>query len=498
MKNIYKNIKVLASLVCLLLVLTGCTNFLEENPKSLLSPSNFPKSAQDADLILGGISNVLENQSFGNRSLILCASVTDDEMVTRYTSGDRYEMDQFEYVTSNLYITNTYNSCYSIINQANLLIKYLPSDEWAIPYKAAAKFYRAWMYSYLVRLYGPSIIRENPTEEVNDNEIVVRSNEEEVYNFIIQDLEDAENDLPLKWTNTEHLDDGRPTKGAGKILLAKMYLTMAGWPVNDSSKWSMALDKIQEVMDLGIYSLETNFSDLFLISKKNGNENILSIQMSSTNGMLSVQFRPTGTGVIQAGWYFFQGSVDLMNEFADNDDRKAGTFMTELVQAPYSTVPYTKFSRNSKFPYTPAIQKFQDFDRDDINLDAKRTSLGLPIFRFAEAYLIKAEADNEINGPTPSAVESVNVLRRRAHADEISITGLTKESFREIIHKEWSFELAFETKRRFNLLRWGIIDDVLGADPRASNGYSAYKKYLPIPQAEFDSGLDPKLQNPGY
>lgn len=484
--------------ICVLFANTfGCQDFLEENPESLLSPVNFPQTAEDADLVLGGISAALLSSKFGNRALILTAEVSSDETVTRYTSGNRYSLDHFEYVTSNLYIRDTYNSCYLIINQANLLLKSLPDESWSKPYKAAAKFYRAWMYSYLVRLYGASIIRETPTEVIDPNEAVVRASEVDVYNFIIKDLEEAEDDLPINWTQNDFRDDGRPTKGAGKILLAKMYISMAGWPVNDDSKWSLALAKVQEVIDLGVYELANSFSDLFLIENKNESESILSIQMPEVAGMLSVQSRPTGGGIKVGGWSLWKASADLMNAFNDNDDRKSGSFMTEVIQAPNATIPFTKFSYNRSYEPTPAIQKYQDFGRENINENAKRSSLGLPIFRFAEAYLIKAEAENEINGPTEKAIEAVNVLRRRANADEIS-SEVSQEELRGVIHQEWSYEFAFEIKRRFNLLRWGIMDDVLGSDPRASKGYAPYKKYFPIPQAEFDSGLDPDLQNPGY
>lgn len=493
----YKNSIRVLSICALVLSVFGCQDFLEEKPESLLSPINFPQSAEDADLVLGGISNTLAFSDFGNRSIIFLAEVSSDEGTTRYTSGNRYSIDHFEYVNSNEYVTEVYNTCFTVINQANALITYLPSDQdWAKPYIATGKFYRAWMYSYLVRLYGPAIIRDTPTEVIDPNEVVVRASEEEVYNFIINDLVEAQDDLPVNWTGNDFRDDGRPTQGAGKILLAKMYISMAGYPVNDTSKWALGLSKVQEVIDSGVYGLKDNFSDLFLIANKNQEESILSIQMPEVDGQLSVQHRPSGGGISNGGWYLFQGSADLMNTFADNDDRKDGTFVSEFVQGT-NVIPYTSFSRNRNYDPVPAIQKYQDFNREDVTENARRTSLGLPIFRFAEAYLIKAESENEVNGPTATAVEAINMLRRRANADEISI-GLSQDEMRDVIHQEWSFELAYELKRRFNIFRWGIMDDVLGNDERASLGYQSYKQYYPIPQAEFDSGLDPSLQNPGY
>ena len=77
-------------------------------------------------------------------------------------------------------------------------------------------------------------------------------------------------------------------------------------------------------------------------------------------------------------------------------------------------------------------------------------------------------------------------------------TGLSKSDFRTAVRQEWSFELAFELKRRFNLLRWELFDSVMSKDHHAKKGFAPYKKYYPIPQAEFDAGMDPNLQTEGY
>ena len=111
--------------------------------------------------------------------------------------------------------------------------------------------------------------------------------------------------------------------------------------------------------------------------------------------------------------------------------------------------------------------------------------------------LIKAEAENEINGPSSAAIDAINILRRRANTDEIS-SSLSQDELRDIIHNEWTLELSFELKRRINLVRWGELDSVLSNNERSQGGYEPFKKYFPIPQSEFDSGLDPSLQNPGY
>ena len=481
-------------------LLTACNDFLEEKPKSLLAPENFPSSADDCELILGGMQSIVAGQSFADRGLYLIAEVSSDETTVRYTKGDRYEIDFMEYTTDNQYIRWVWQSCYRIINQANILIKYLPDEDWAEPYLGAAYFYRAWMYFYLVRLWGPTIVRLEPTEAISTEEKTVRTPESDVYNLIVDDLLKAETMLPKLWTgNPASPDDGRPTQGAAKTLLAKVYLTMAGWPVNDPSKWELASAKAKEVMDMGVYHLVDNFASLFLIANKNGPEHIFSFQHTEPGGsMMSIQSRPRGGGIKKGGWYLWNTQEAFMNTFANSDARKDASFLTELVQPPYDTIPYTKFARNSNDPPCPAIGKWQDFGRENIYDNAKRTALIVPVFRYAEVLLIRAEAENEANGPNAAAYAALNEVRLRSDPTHPVPAGLSQAAFRDTVRKEWSYELAFEIKRRFNILRWGIMDDVMANDPHASKGYQPYKKYYPIPQAEFDAGMDPDLQTEGY
>ena len=65
-----------------------------------------------------------------------------------------------------------------------------------------------------------------------------------MYDTILEDLSIAEVKLPLSFA-----EKGRPTRGAAKTLMAKVYLTMTGWPLNDKSYYVLARDKAAEVMD---------------------------------------------------------------------------------------------------------------------------------------------------------------------------------------------------------------------------------------------------------
>ena len=75
--------------------------------------------------------------------------------------------------------------------------------------------------------------------------------------------------------------------------------------------------------------------------------------------------------------------------------------------------------------------------------------------------------------------------------------GLSQDQFRDSVHQERSWELAFESKRVFDLKRWGQFYSTLKDDPVAKIGIKDFMVFMPIPQREID--LDPALgQNSGY
>src|SRR5205807_1591645 len=95
-----------------------------------------------------------------------------------------------------------------------------------------------------------------------------------------------------------------------------------------------------------------------------------------------------------------------------------------------------------------------------INQNNSRTDLNWPIYRYAEVLLMFAEAENEANGPTGAAYSAINLVRERAKLPDLPV-GLSQDQFRVAVHQERSWELAFESKRVFDLKRWGEFYDTI-------------------------------------
>lgn len=492
--------KLLLSIILLFAGLFSCKKFLEESPKSLLAPSNFPATAPDADLICGGMEALLGGTM--DRTYFILVEVTGDE--TNHNegyrpSGDFYDLDHFTFTGANQFISAEWVACYKVINSANMMVQKLPDESWAPKYIAEARFLRAYSYFILTRLWGDVPLLIKPVETLEDAKITTRSPVADVYKQIIEDLTYAEENLPISWTSNG-MDDGRPRKIVAKICLAKVYLTMAGWPLKDNTKWELASQKAQEVLDMAQqngYALVTDYADLFKQSKENGKEHLWSFQFNqATSGhgsMMTASNWPTGGGIKNAGWYIWNTTEGFMNTFDVNDKRKPVTFLTQVVEGT-KIIPYQNFGDGKIYFARPMINKYSDWNRANIPDNSLRTGVNSTVFRLAEAYLIRAEAENEVNGPD-NAYQFINPLRNRANIP--IVTGLTKEEFRTAVRKEWSYELAFEYKRWFNLLRWETADIILPVDEKASAFYQPYKKLLPIPTDEMVAS--PWLtQNPGY
>lgn len=114
------------------------------------------------------------------------------------------------------------------------------------------------------------------------------------------------------------------------------------------------------------------------------------------------------------------------------------------------------------------------------------------LYRFAEAYLIFAEAENQLNGPTDAAYDAVNQVRRRAYGVDLARastvadfpTGLTKATFDDLIFQERGYEFMYECKRWWDMVRTGRADALAKAAGKTPTGGSIARFTYFIPDVE--------------
>ncbi len=487
------------------LVLAGCKDFLTEAPEDFFTPDNFPASEADLKIALGGIDDWYtggSSQAYFHRGWPMITEVPSDQTVAQSQSDSRYEQDSYTLTPSNEWLWRVWRQIYGAINQANVLIERLPqmtqvSQAVKDRYLGAAKFHRAFNHFNAVRVWGPVPLMLAPIRDFAQATETTRAPIPDVYAAIAADLEDAATLLPLRWPDSATPDDGRPTRGAANAMLADVYMNMSG-AIVQQNHWADAARAAQAVISSGQYSLVPNFADLWLIKNKNGPEHIYSIQFQGLKrNLFTCQSRPSGIGAESCTNYWYS-TPEFMGTFDSLDARKSVTFLTR-VNVPlgcttgatgcttyrYDSLPGFFGDKRPRFPRPmPYYGKFFDANGSIQNSQNQRTDLNWPIYRYAEVLLMFAEAENEANGPTAAAYDAINQVRARARL--LPLAGLSQDSLRAAVRRERSWELAFESKRLFDLKRWGFFYDTLKIDPVAKIGVKACHVFLPIPQREVD------------
>jgi hypothetical protein len=99
---------------------------------------------------------------------------------------------------------------------------------------------------------------------------------------------------------------------------------------------------------------------------------------------------------------------------------------------------------------------------------AKGTGINWPMLRYSDVLLMHAEAENELNGPTAAAQESLKRVRRRAFDsglwdtkvdNYVAAVSSNKDAFFEAIVDERAWEFGGEMIRKYELIRWGIYSE---------------------------------------
>lgn len=487
--------KVVTGLCSALLLMSSCDSFLSEDPKDFLSPENLPNTEAECNMLLMGTLQYWQSNNF-ERPIDFIAEATTDAVVSATANNImRDDMASLTWKSDNENLYKPWQQFYACINASNIMIQKIPAaakltEEKREQYIAAARYMRAMSYFYLVRIFNDVIYLDMPVNDFTSANNMTKTPAVEVYRKIIEDLEYAESKLPVKWDKGTE----RPTIAAAKSLLSWVYITMAGEQVKDPSMWAKAAAKAKEVMDnKDVYDikLETNFADLWLVANRYNKESIFALNFAEGVGQnqCGAEWRPTSVGT-ESGWGFFYVEQSYVDKFSDQDARKAATFLTEIV-----STKDKKTYRMSDFgsPY-PHGKKWFDADREDFSARSKRTDAYIPIIRYANVLLIYAESENEVNGPTASAYSAVNALRMRAGLEPLS--GLTQDTFREAVRKEWVLETTHERIYRFNLIRWGIYLSTMKTYfqryfPNKVGNVTEDKLYFPCP--DHDALINPNL-----
>ena len=475
------NIKTIAFAI---LLFTGCKKGLDLIPKDTISDETFWESASDFKLAANNLYLSLEGFNTADTETGMAFNVPNSISNGTYqateTSGD-------------------WSIPYIYIRRCNNIIEKASASPIALDVKqfvAEAKFFRAYNYWRLFRLYGgfPLITK---VLDVSSKELFApAATRKETADLIIKDLTESATDLPEQKTLSNG-DIGRITRGAANSLKARVALFEGTWEKfrgddNANAYLDIAIEASGVVMNSLEYSLFTNrgsqsYRYLFIDEGNGAAETILDhlYQKDVSGHNFSYLI---GTGVLLptkklADMYLcsdglpitksplFQGYNTTSSEFQARDPRMTMTILipgTAISQSwyalPTASWPFYP-QRNANTGYT--TYKFLSEDAN-ANARAGNYSFDYHILRYAEVLLIYAEATFERNGVISDADlnKSVNIIRQRANIPALTNSFITSNGLdmRLEIRRERTIELALEGFRYDDLRRWKTAENELPQD----------------------------------
>ena len=577
MKTIYRFICII-SVICGLM---SCSNFLEEQvPQATLTQDEVKKPEYIDNVLISAYAGLVTiedmNASF---SLWNYDTRSDDAYVGGSDFSDGEPFHRLErgvgILTTDWPFNSIWTRFYNYLSRVSLSLDILASadQENAIIQQRTAemKFLRAYGHFQLKRLFKkiPFVNKLNMTEEDYNNLSNTEYTNDEGWQQIINDLEDAYAVLP-----TAQAEKGRPTKAACAAFLAKVYLYKAYHQDDTNTNEVTSIDAadLQKVLDYTnptIYNgfgMEPDLHNNFRPEEQyeNGKESLWAIQYSKNDGTVygNLNFSnrlivPCIPKVHDSGCDFYKPSHNLVNAYRTNSnglplldnfadvDYTVGSNQTVdprlfitvgIAGTPYMFNPSFMMSETNAwsrsggtFGYFVSLKQNVDPALTDMYLflcDSQwATSMNRIVFRYADVLLMRAEAQAQL-GQTAEAITLVNQVRSRAidmmtnsivsnypnkygvHYAVGKYSGsYSKEDAMKIIKMERRLELALESERFFDLVRWGDAANVLNKyytsesqkmSFLSGSSFTANKnEYLPIPWEQIAASNGHYTQNCG-
>jgi starch-binding outer membrane protein, SusD/RagB family len=491
-----KNFNKLAAITTILVFVaaTGCKKYLDQQPITDVDVKVVFNDVPSTYKALAGVySRLVGDAGYGIR-LSLYYPVDNDEMQgpTGTADNDRRDIARYAATPGNAQLNNPFNQLFQGIEFANICIDNIPkmamytggSDQ---EKKQLQRMYgealtlRAQFYFEAIRNWGDLPAHFLPAAQLAvTNPFPAKVNRDSLYTQMLADLTTAEALVPWRTDITSIGDplDERITKGSVKALHARIALFRGGYALRQNGTmqrgadyltyYQIARDQCNEIMTSNQHSLNPSYRALWkdqvcahAIADPNGE---LMFQASATglsgaedtklgyyNGPRVNNFGNSSVNPLPTYLYLFDSTdlrrdVTIAHYFTLLNGTRTGQAITNLNDGKYRR----DWMTNPVVDPTNAIQYF---------------GMKWQIMRYSDVLLMYAEAENEINGPTSSAYNALNMVRRRGYGKPINTvdatvdipSGLSKSDFFKAVVRERALELGGEGVRKYDLIRWNLL-----------------------------------------
>ncbi|MNQ12464.1 SusD family protein [compost metagenome] len=517
----YKIYNYIAVFFSLAMLTTSC---VENEDLTQLDPNNdavdsFWKTDQDAlEGVNAAYGSLLTDGTYMRSTPLLLDAKADDSR-TNSPWPSMYNVGHFNSNVADAAIYGwAYETYYQGVYRANQVLTNLPN----IAFADAALKNRILGQAYFLRglylFHAVNMFKNVPLP----TELAVyypQKTQAEGWAQVIADFKAAAELLPTSYTGVSGLDagqKGRATKGAALGYLGKAYLF--------TKDFANARTTFKQVIDLGVYSLVSNYRDNFTTVNENNSESLFEVQFSRDAGGVDLGWGgapASGWGKTSAraityaprafGWTDVQPTWVLFNEYHD-EKTKTGDLDPRLDATIFYNKPGMKLYGKdfaTFYAASPAdlndlfCRKYQNSDGEFADEYDWRSGINERLLRYADILLMYAESLNE-TGDTPGAYTYIQMVRNRVNLPDLATTkpGMSQAQMREQIGHERFLEFPLEGHRFDDIRRWGWLQDAtklawLKSRDAEFNSYTAGREYFPIPQLEMDNNPG-TVQNDSY
>lgn len=479
---------------------------------------------------------------------------TDECMWAWQTDPDIPQITMINWNSSSVRVQWAYTRLTYDITLFNSYLSQVPEDEANRQYRAEVRFLRALHYWYMLDLFGKSPFKT----EFNITELPIEYSGNQMYGWLDKELTEIENEMTATGTGVGAFNDsqnfGRADLGAVYLLHARLALNSAVYSdsINPETEYRKGVDYCNKIEQSGAYTLSSK--------EKNGNSGYAQLFMADNDqnadamdeiifpirqdGLRTRQY--SGSLVLIAGsrsaampnygmkesWTclfarsamtqkFFPSlsNVPLVPDGAETSDdqtkaaeldQQYGTSVQQLIDAAGDdrALLYSGCANGVRTISTEAVTDFKNglslvkwtnMKSDNTGgQDLSWPDTDIPLLRYAEVFLIRAEANWRLGADATTVMNDINVLRQRANTRLFNAGDITEDNIRD----EWCREFFMEGRRRSDLVRFGCFTgnkyvwDWKGGTANGTTIDSHFDVY-PIPADDIMNNTNLK-QNPGY
>lgn len=479
-------------MVCVVLAtaaLSSCKRYLEVEPVSSFgSDYIFDNVVNAQKAVLGAYASLTGDNGYGIR-ISMYYPYDEDNMMgqggTPYPDNERRDIAHYTATAANTQLAAPFNQLYAGIERANICIYNIPkmnaytngtdADKKELRrLHGEALTLRAQFYLELIRNWGDLPAQFQPSSLETDL-FKAKTDRDSIYDKLLVDLAEAATLLPWR---TEVAADERITQGAARALRARIALYRGGYSLrrsrqmvrgsNHKAYYQIAKDECDAIMKrpdqhklnpsyqavfkdfLCAHRLEPNGEVIWEVAMGGGSSALGDSKLGYYNGPRWNNIGNSALTILPNYFYMFD-STDTRRDVtvAPYNINQNGTIAGRTLQ----TLLDGKFRRD--WITNPVV----------LTSNAQYFGVNWPMIRFSDVLLMFAEADNELNnGPTAAARAAFEQVRLRAYGGNAALIGATPttyQGFFDAIVKERALEFGSEGIRKYDLIRWNLLEQKL-------------------------------------